>query len=81
MPTPKAPKLSDTKVKSEWLKTADAAKLLPGDPAPDICTVNRWMKKGVSVNGQTVRLRHVVTGNIYTRREWVDEFIAAITVG
>lgn len=42
-------------------------------------TVYNWATKGVTLAGESVKLRtEMKAGQIFTREEWLDEFLAKI---
>ena len=61
---------------NEYVTVTEAARLLPGRPHRN--TARRYMLKGVG----GIKLRSIklgATGNRFTTREWVDEFLSAVT--
>lgn len=77
---PISPAATSSKGEVEYLPLSAAAKLLPGRRAGrriSIQTVWRWCTKGVR-NG--IRLRSVmIGGQRCTTREWIEEFIEAVS--
>ena len=62
-----------------YLTLKEAAEVLPGHPTP--CTVHRWCRRGVPVRGTSRRakLKHIYVGRrMFTSREWVEDFLAAL---
>ncbi len=60
---------------NEYLTLVEAATLLPGRPHRN--TARRYMLKGID----GIKLRSIklgATGNRFTTREWVDEFLSAV---
>jgi len=57
-----------------YLTLAQAARLMPGTPAPS--TIWRWARKGIAAaDGGRVRLQHVRMGRrVFTTGQWLAKF-------
>ncbi len=60
-----------------YIKLGKANRFVPGGAHAN--TPRRWSLTGVLVDGRRIRLRVVrVGGKMFTRKEWIDDFIAAL---
>ena len=64
----------------DYIRLDEAAKLVPGKPAP--ATLWRWCTVGITIRAadEVVRLRFVRIGRkFFTTADWLDEFIHRAT--